>query len=55
MTTSAGTEITEFKENEGLIGKSFKCLKHKTHNIFAVDTSNIIIIGYSYAAGNRCH
>jgi uncharacterized membrane protein len=34
MKSKVGTEITEFKENEGWIGKSFKGLEHKTIWIF---------------------
>jgi hypothetical protein len=34
MNTKVGTEITEFKENEGWIGQSFKGFGHKTEWIF---------------------
>ena len=34
MKNKVGTEITEFKENGGWIGKSFKGLEHKTIWIF---------------------
>lgn len=35
-----GTEITEFKENEGWIGKSFKGLEHQTQWIFKKSNGN---------------
>lgn len=40
MKASVGTEITEFKENEGWIGNSFKGLEHKTQWIFKKSNSN---------------
>ena len=34
MYATVGTEITQFKENEGWIGRSFKGFGHKTEWIF---------------------
>ena len=40
MNNIVGTEITEFRENGGWIGKSFKGLEHKTQWIFKKSNSN---------------
>jgi len=37
---TVGTEITEFKENEGWIGQSFKGLEHRTEWIFKRSNEN---------------
>ena len=40
MNATVGTEITQFKENEGWIGKSFKGFGHKTLWIFKKSNGN---------------
>ena len=49
MYVTVGTEITQFKENEGWIGKSFKGFGHKTQWIFKKSNSNTKFIhGLTY-------
>lgn len=40
MNVTVGTEVQQFKENEGWIGKSFKGLEHQTQWIFKKSNSN---------------
>jgi len=40
MNATVGTEITQFKENEGWIGKSFKGFGHKTQWVFKKSNGN---------------
>ncbi len=40
MKFTVGTELKEFKENEGWIGKSFKGLEHQTQWIFRKSNGN---------------
>ena len=40
MNVTVGTEITQFKENEGWIGKSFKGFGHMTEWIFKKSNAN---------------
>jgi len=40
MNPTVGTEITQFKENEGWIGKSFKGFGHKTQWVFKKSNGN---------------
>ncbi len=40
MKVTVGTEIQQFKENEGWIGKSFKGMEHKTQWIFKRSNGN---------------
>ncbi len=49
MNATVGTEITQFKENEGWIGKSFKGFGHKTQWIFKKSNGNTELThGLSY-------
>lgn len=40
MNVTVGTEVQQFKENEGWIGKSFKGLEHQTQWIFKKSNGN---------------
>jgi uncharacterized membrane protein len=40
MKVTVGTEVQQFKENEGWIGKSFKGLEHQTQWIFEKSNGN---------------
>ena len=40
MNVTVGTEVQQFKENEGWIGKSFKGLEHQTQWIFEKSNGN---------------
>lgn len=40
MNITVGTEVQQFKENEGWIGKSFKGMEHSTQWIFEKSNSN---------------
>ena len=40
MNVTVGTEVQQFKENEGWIGKSFKGLEHQTQWIFGKSNGN---------------
>jgi len=40
MSVTVGTELQEFKENQGWIGKSFKGIEHKTQWIFEKSNGN---------------
>jgi uncharacterized membrane protein len=40
MNATVGTEITQFKENEGWIGKSFKGFGHRTEWVFKKSNGN---------------
>jgi len=53
---TVGTEILQFKENEGWIGKSFKGTEHKTQWIFEKlngNTEFTYILSYKFPLG-RC-
>ena len=41
MNVTVGTEVLQFKENEGWIGKSFKGLEHQTQWIFEKSNGNM--------------
>jgi hypothetical protein len=40
INATVGTKITEFKENEGWIGKSFKGFAHRTEWVFKISNGN---------------
>ena len=40
MNVTVGTEVHQFKENEGWVGKSFKGLEHQTQWIFRKSNGN---------------
>jgi len=51
MNAAVGTELQEFKENEGWVGKSFKGIEHKTQWIFKTsggDTEFTFILNYKF-------
>jgi len=54
MNITLGTELQEFKVNEGWIGKSFKGLEHKTQWIFKESNGNTeftYILSYKFPMG----
>lgn len=51
MKITVGTELQEFKENEGWIGKSFKGMEHQTQWIFKKSDGNtefVYILSYKF-------
>ena len=55
MKVTVGTELQEFRENEGWLGKSFKGMEHKTQWIFKKSngsTEFTYILSYKFPMGN---
>jgi uncharacterized membrane protein len=55
MNVTVGTELQQFKENEGWVGKSFKGIKHKTQWIFKKlngNTEFTYILNYKFPLGS---
>jgi uncharacterized membrane protein len=54
MKVTVGTELQEFRENEGWIGKSFKGMEHKTEWIFKKlndNTEFTYVLSYKFPFG----